>query len=78
IGLARLSSNWLLSTLAGGYVEFVRNIPLLFFVLFWYSVVIGALPQPRESLSIFSIAFLNNRGLTIPIANDGTALRWAA
>ncbi|MFW1447765.1 hypothetical protein ACEWAJ_24120, partial [Vibrio parahaemolyticus] len=39
--------------------------------------VIGALPQPRESLSIFSIAFLNNRGLTIPIAADGTALRWA-
>ncbi|RTL61378.1 MAG: ABC transporter permease subunit [Hyphomicrobiales bacterium] len=78
IGLARLSSNWLLSTLAGAYVEFVRNIPLLFFVLFWYSVVIGALPQPRESLSIFSIAFLNNRGLTIPVATDGTALRWAA
>ncbi len=78
VGLARLSSNWLLSSLAGAYVEFVRNIPLLFFVLFWYSVVIAALPQPRESLSILSVAFLNNRGLTIPIPLDGGLLRWAA
>src|SRR6516162_8687655 len=36
VGLLRLSRNWLLSTLAGVYIEFVRNIPLLFFVLFWY------------------------------------------
>ena len=36
VGLMRLSHNWLLSTLAAVYVEFVRNIPLLFFVLFWY------------------------------------------
>ena len=35
VGLLRLSRNWLLSTLAGFYIEFVRNIPLLFFVLFW-------------------------------------------
>src|SRR5262245_60623461 len=32
IGIARLSRNWLLSTIAGAYVEAVRNIPLLFFV----------------------------------------------
>ena len=44
IGIARLSRNWLLSTLAGAYVEVVRNIPLLFFVLFWYFGVIAALP----------------------------------
>src|SRR5476651_2612035 len=31
VGLMRLSHNWLLSTLAAVYVEFVRNIPLLFF-----------------------------------------------
>jgi general L-amino acid transport system permease protein len=70
IGIARLSHNWLLSTLAGAYVEAVRNIPLLFFVLFWYFGVIAALPGPRQSIGIFGVAFLNNRGLTIPLPND--------
>ena len=69
IGIARLSRNWLLSTLAGAYVEAIRNIPLLFFVLFWYFGVIAALPGPRQSIPIFDVAFLNNRGLTIPLPN---------
>lgn len=70
IGIARLSRNWLLARLAGAYVEAVRNIPLLFFVLFWYFGVIAALPGPRQSIDIFGIAFLNNRGLTIPLPNE--------
>lgn len=77
IGLARLSSHWLLSTAAGAYVEFVRNIPLLFFVLFWYFGVIAALPQPRDSLGFFSAIFLNNRGLTVPSPMEGSVFRWA-
>jgi len=78
IGIARLSRNWLLSTLAGAYVEAVRNIPLLFFVLFWYFGVIATLPGPRDSIGIFSVAFLNNRGLTIPLPNDVAPFGWAA
>src|SRR5207244_252409 len=74
IGIARLSTNWLLSTLAGIYVEVVRNIPLLFFVLFWYFGVIAALPGPRNSISLFAVAFLNNRGLTVPTPNEAGAL----
>lgn len=70
IGIARLSTNWLLSRLAGAYVEGVRNIPLLFFVLFWYFGVIATLPGPRQSIGIFGIAFLNNRGLIIPLPNE--------
>ena len=70
IGIARLSTNWLLSRLAGAYVEAVRNIPLLFFVLFWYFGVIATLPGPRQSIGIFGVAFLNNRGLIIPLPND--------
>jgi len=66
IGIARLSRNWLLSSLAGAYVEIVRNIPVLFFVLFWYFAVIAALPGPREAIGIFAVAFLSNRGLTVP------------
>ncbi|SIQ97828.1 ABC transporter permease subunit [Bosea sp. TND4EK4] len=77
IGVARLSSHWLLSAIAGAYIEFVRNIPLLFFVLFWYFGVIAALPQPRQSLSVFGVAFLNNRGLTIPLPDGLESLRVA-
>ena len=66
LGIARLSHNWLLASLAGAYVEVVRNIPVLFFVLFWYFAVIAALPGPREAIDIFAIAFLSNRGLTVP------------
>jgi general L-amino acid transport system permease protein len=77
VGLLRLSRNWLLSTLAGVYVEFVRNIPLLFFVLFWYFGVLAALPTPRESLSFLDIVFLNRRGLSIPTPDDVAGLRLA-
>lgn len=77
VGIARLSSHWLLSTLAGAYIEFVRNIPLLFFVLFWYFGVIAALPAPRASISLFGVAFLNNRGLTIPLPDAPANFRWA-
>lgn len=77
VGLMRLSRNWLLSSLAGFYIEFVRNIPLLFFVLFWYFGVLAALPAPRESLSFLDIAFLNRRGLSIPTPNDVAGFRLA-
>lgn len=66
LGIARLSRNWLLANLAGAYVEVVRNIPVLFFVLFWYFAVIAALPGPREAIGIFAVAFLSNRGFTVP------------
>ena len=52
IGLARLSPNWLLARLAGGYVELIRNLPLLFQILFWYLAVLLALPGPRQSIGI--------------------------
>jgi general L-amino acid transport system permease protein len=52
IGLTRLSPNWLLARLAGGYVELIRNLPLLFQILFWYLAVLLALPGPRQSLAI--------------------------
>jgi len=66
VALGRLSPNWLLSRIAGGYVELVRNLPLLFQMLFWYLAVLAALPNPRQSVSIFDSFFLNNRGLVIP------------
>ena len=66
IGIARLSPNWLVARLAGGYVELIRNLPLLFQILFWYLAVLGTLPGPRQSLSLFGEIFINNRGIIVP------------
>src|SRR6185437_5686578 len=66
VALGRLSPNWLMSRVAGGYVELIRNLPVLFQMLFWYLAVLAALPGPRQSVSLFGAFFLNNRGLIIP------------
>ncbi len=66
IGIGRLSKNWLVSRLAGGYVELIRNLPVLLQLLFWYNAVLKALPDVRESVVIGGGAFLNNRGLFVP------------
>ncbi|MGM0693833.1 MAG: amino acid ABC transporter permease [Pseudomonadota bacterium] len=66
VGIARLSPNWLLARLASAYVEIFRNIPLLVQILFWYFAVLQALPSPRDSHSLFEIAFLNVRGVVLP------------
>jgi general L-amino acid transport system permease protein len=66
VALGRLSPNWLLSRISGGYVELVRNLPLLFQILFWYLAVLSALPNPRQSISLLGSVFLSNRGLVIP------------
>ena len=66
VALGRLSPNWLLAKLSEGYVEIIRNLPLLFQLLFWYLAVLAALPNPRQSLSVFGVAFLNNRGFVVP------------
>src|SRR6266478_338203 len=73
VALGRLSPNWLLSRISGGYVEGVRNLPPLFQILFWYLAVLAALPNPRQSISVFDSVFLSNRGLVIPkpIGNPG-------
>src|SRR5208282_1774677 len=66
IGLARLSRNWLVARLAGGYVELVRNVPLLLQLLFWYNAVLKSLPQLRGSVALPGGGILNNRGLFLP------------
>lgn len=66
VALGRLSPNWLLARVAGGYVELIRNLPLLFQILFWYLAVLAALPGPRQSISLFGSFFLSNRGFVVP------------
>jgi general L-amino acid transport system permease protein len=73
VALGRLSPNWLLSRISGGYVELIRNLPPLFQILFWYRAVLATLPNPRQSYSLLDSFFLSNRGLVIPkpVANPG-------
>ena len=66
VGIARLSSNWLVSRCATVYIETFRNIPLLLQIFFWYFAVLQALPSPRQSLSLGDSIFLNVRGLFFP------------
>jgi len=66
VGIARLSRNWLIARLAGGYVELIRNVPLLLQLLFWYNAVLKSLPQLRGSVALPGGGILNNRGLFLP------------
>jgi len=66
IGLARLAKNFLLRTLSAGYVEFIRNVPLLVQLFFWYAVITEGMPGPREALSPLPGVFLSNRGIFFP------------
>ena len=45
IGVARLSSNWLVAKMALVYIEVIRNIPLLLQIFFWYFAVLSNLPS---------------------------------
>jgi len=66
IGVARLSSNWLIAKMATVYVETLRNIPLLLQIFFWYFAVLRTLPSPRGSVNLGETFFLNNRGFYLP------------
>ncbi|EGR8991304.1 amino acid ABC transporter permease [Vibrio vulnificus] len=80
IGIARLSSNWLVSRFAAIYIETFRNIPLLLQIFFWYFAVLQALPSPRQSISLGEAIFLNVRGLFFPkpVFEAGSAFIFAA
>lgn len=66
MGIARLSSNWLVSRFAAVYIEIFRNVPLLLQIFFWYFAVLQALPSARQSISLGEAIFLNVRGLYLP------------
>ncbi|MBF8668268.1 amino acid ABC transporter permease [Pseudomonas putida] len=66
VGVARLSSNWMVNKLATVYVEVFRNIPPLLQILFWYFAVFLTLPGPKGSIEIFGSFFISNRGMNMP------------
>ena len=66
VGIARLSTNWVVARLATVYVEVIRNVPPLLQLFFWYFAVLKSLPGPRQSHALPGGVFLNVRGLYMP------------
>jgi general L-amino acid transport system permease protein len=67
IGIARLSTNWLVSRLAAVYIEVFQDIPVLLQLFFWYAFFYEMLPSPRQALNPFADVFLCNRGLVFAV-----------
>ena len=66
IGVSRLSDNYLISKVAGCYVEIFRNIPLILQIFFWYFAALRALPLPNEAINFNDISFLTVKGFYVP------------
>ncbi|MFQ5922146.1 MAG: ABC transporter permease subunit, partial [Anaerolineales bacterium] len=66
VGVARLSTNYLVNKVASIYVEILRNIPLLVLLIFWYLGVFLKLPKIKEAVILPGPTFLSNRGVAIP------------
>jgi general L-amino acid transport system permease protein len=65
VGIARLSTNWLVRKCAAGYVEILRNVPLIVFLFFLYLAVLQQLPPISEAVNVAGFV-LSNRGLSVP------------
>lgn len=65
IGIGRLSSNWLVRKGSALYVETVRNIPVLVWIIFFFSaLLLPFLPQVQQSLES-DLYVMNNRAITL-------------
>jgi general L-amino acid transport system permease protein len=67
LGIGRLSRNFLIRSLCTGYVELVRNVPILLQLLMWYFVLSNMLPTSDEALSPLPGLFLSKSGLAFPV-----------
>jgi len=66
MGVLRLSNNVLISFIASAYVEGMRNVPLLLWILIWYFAVILNGPGVKESFELFDVIFINQRYIAVP------------
>lgn len=78
IGIARLSSNWLLAKLSAIYIELFQDIPVLLQLFFWYAFFYEILPSPRQALNPIPGLFLCNRGMIFGIPEYHAAFLYGA
>ncbi len=76
IGVARLSSNWLVSKLASVYIEVMQDIPILLQLFFWYAMFYEIFPSPRQALNPINGVFLCNRGLIFAVPEAHPAYKY--
>ena len=78
LGVARLSSNWLVSKFAGGYIELFQDIPVLLQLFFWYAFFYNILPSPKQAMNPFIGVFLSNRGLVFGVPESHPVYKYMA
>ena len=76
MGIARLSSNWLIRKLAQVYVETFRNIPLPLQLFFWWAMFRGSAPAPRQAWELLPGVLVSNRGFVYPVPTADPVYRW--
>lgn len=76
IGVARLSTNWLVSKLAAWYIEVFQDIPVLLQLFFWYAFFYNLLPAPRQAINPIAGVFLSNRGLVFGVPESHPAYKY--
>ena len=78
IGIARLSSNWLVSKLAAAFIELFQDIPVLLQLFFWYAFFYNILPSPRQAWNPVMGVFLSNRGLVFAMPESHPVYKYMA
>jgi general L-amino acid transport system permease protein len=76
VGVARLSTNWLVQKIATAYIEVMQNIPVLLQLFFWYALFYESFPSPRQALNPLPGLFVCNRGVALGIPAAHPAHIW--
>jgi general L-amino acid transport system permease protein len=76
VGLLRLSGNWLIGRLALGYVELMRNTPLVLQLFVWWNLLRISAPGPRSAWQVLPGVFVSNRGVAVPVPMYDPGQRW--
>ena len=78
IGVARLSSNWLVSRLALVYVEVMRNTPLLLQIFVWWDLLRLSAPPPGQAWRPLPDVYISVRGVFFPVPVYHPLYLWMA
>lgn len=80
VGLGRMSDNALARALCGGYVELMRNVPVLLHIFFWYGLVLE-LPPASDLADLADGGrrwlLASNRGVHLAWFGSDEAGRWS-
>ena len=76
VGIARMSSNWIVSRLAGIYIEVMQDIPVLLQLFFWYAMFYETLPSPRQAICPVEGLYLCNRGVAFAVPEGHPAHKY--